>query len=146
MIVIPAIDIRGGRCVRLVEGDPARQTTYPGDPVATAIRYEGQGAHLLHVVDLDAALGSGSNTDMIGRISAQVSAQVQVGGGLRTAEAIRAAFRAGAGRIVIGSKATDTEFLSSILDEYGERVVAAVDVRGDRAMVQGWREVGPKID
>lgn len=146
MIVIPAIDLRGGQVVRLVEGDPSQQTVYSDDPVATARRFQELGATWIHVVDLDAALGTGSNTDIIGRISGEVSAQLQIGGGLRTGAAIEATLRIGADRIVIGSKATDIDFLRSVLDEHGPRVVVAVDVRDGRAMLQGWTEAGPAIE
>ena len=145
MIVIPAIDLRGGKVVRLVEGDPSRQTVYSDDPVATAVRFEGLGAQMLHVVDLDAVLGTGSNTDTVTAISADVSIPVQVGGGLRTAEAVRQALQLGADRIVLGSKATDTHFLRSVLDEWGERVVVALDVREGHVMLDGWRETGPAM-
>lgn len=146
MIVIPAIDLRGGKVVRLTEGDPARQTVYQDDPIATAGRFERQGATWIHVVDLDASLETGLNTDMIGRISDEVSLRLQVGGGLRSAAAIRAAVQSGADRIVLGSKATDSPFLRKVLDEHGDRVVVAVDVRDGLAMLKGWQEAGPPID
>jgi phosphoribosylformimino-5-aminoimidazole carboxamide ribotide isomerase len=146
VIVIPAIDLRGGKVVRLVEGDPSRQTVYSDDAVATAMRFEELGAHWIHVVDLDAAFGTGSNTDTIGRIAAEVSAQLQVAGGLRTDAAIMAALQLGAARIVLGTKATDQRFLRSALDSHGDRVVVAVDIRGHRVMLHGWREQGPPLE
>jgi phosphoribosylformimino-5-aminoimidazole carboxamide ribotide isomerase len=146
VIVIPAIDLRGGKVVRLVEGDPSQQTEYDGDPVARAVRFEQEGAQLLHVVDLDAALGTGSNTDTINRIGSAVSIPLQVGGGLRTAEAIRMAFQNGAGRVVLGSKATDNRFLRRVVHSYGARVVVAVDVRDGRAMLHGWTNEGSPIE
>jgi phosphoribosylformimino-5-aminoimidazole carboxamide ribotide isomerase len=146
VIVIPAIDLRGGKVVRLVEGDPSRQTVYSDDPVATALRFEELGAQWLHVVDLDAAFGTGSNGGTIGRISAHVSAQLQLGGGLRNDEAIMVALQRGAARIVLGTKATDQRFLRSVLDSHGDRVVVALDVRGGRAMLHGWREDGPPLE
>src|SRR5205085_10047641 len=140
MMVIPAIDLRGGRCVRLTEGDPSRQTTYGNDPVGAALRFEEEGAQWIHVVDLDAALGAGSNGDTIAAISAEVPIPLQVGGGLRTAEGIQAAIRMGAGRAVLGTTVEDPSFIRSQVERHGDRIVAAVDVRDGRAMLRGWLE------
>ena len=90
MIVIPAIDLRGGRAVRLVRGDPAEETEYSADPVEVAERFQEEGARRLHVVDLDAALEQGSNTDVVKAICHAVAIPVQVGGGIRTLESIGA--------------------------------------------------------
>ncbi|HJP66689.1 MAG TPA: 1-(5-phosphoribosyl)-5-[(5-phosphoribosylamino)methylideneamino] imidazole-4-carboxamide isomerase [Actinomycetota bacterium] len=146
MIVIPAIDIRGGRCVRLVEGDPSRQTVYDADPVAVARRFVEQGASWLHVVDLDAAFGSGSNGDAITAICREAPARIQVGGGLRTDPGIEAAIRAGADRIVLGTAATDPTFVRRQVERHGNAVAVAVDVRDGRAMTEGWQAVGPRIE
>ena len=105
MIVIPAIDLREGRVVRLTQGDPARATEYGEDPVGAARRFEREGAELLHVVDLDAALGTGSNRKAIEAVCSAVDVPVQTGGGLRTLEAVEEVLAAGASRAVLGSAA-----------------------------------------
>jgi phosphoribosylformimino-5-aminoimidazole carboxamide ribotide isomerase len=140
MIVVPAIDLRGGRCVRLVRGDPSQQTVYKADPAAVARVFEQQGAELLHVVDLDAAFGTGENQDTITEICDAVDIPVQVGGGLRSVVNLMQAQIAGASRVVLGTAAAlDPDFVRSAVNRYRQRVVVAVDVMGDRVMVDGWR-------
>ncbi|MDP9243190.1 MAG: 1-(5-phosphoribosyl)-5-[(5-phosphoribosylamino)methylideneamino]imidazole-4-carboxamide isomerase [Actinomycetota bacterium] len=140
MIVVPAIDLRGGRCVRLVRGDPAQQTVYKAEPSAVARVFEQQGAELLHVVDLDAAFGTGENQDTITEICDAVEIPVQVGGGLRSVVNLMQAQIAGASRVVLGTAAAlDPDFVRSAVNRYRQRVVVAVDVMGDRVMVDGWR-------
>jgi phosphoribosylformimino-5-aminoimidazole carboxamide ribotide isomerase len=146
VIVIPAIDVKGGRCVRLVEGDPSRQTTYGDDPVAVAQRFEAEGAMSLHVVDLDAALATGSNADVVEAISRDVSIPIQIGGGLRTDQAIEVAIRSGAARVVLGTGATDPGFVRRQVDRHGDAVIVAIDVRDGHVMTHGWRERGPAVD
>jgi phosphoribosylformimino-5-aminoimidazole carboxamide ribotide isomerase len=140
MIVVPAIDLRGGRCVRLVRGDPAQQTVYKAEPSAVARVFEQQGAELLHVVDLDAAFGTGENQDTITEICDAVDIPVQVGGGLRSVVNLMQAQIAGASRVVLGTAAAlDPDFVRSAVNRYRQRVVVAVDVMVDRVMVDGWR-------
>jgi phosphoribosylformimino-5-aminoimidazole carboxamide ribotide isomerase len=147
VIVIPAIDLKEGRVVRLVRGDPAASKEYGEDPIAVARRFEQQGAQMLHVVDLDAALGSGSNRKAVEAVCAAVDIPVQVGGGLRTLEAVEEALGAGAARAVLGTMAVwSPPFVVEAVRRCGDRVVAAVDVRNDRAMARGWKEEGPPID
>lgn len=146
MIVVPAIDLRGGSCVRLERGDPARATEYREDPVEVALRFAEAGAELLHVVDLDAALGTGSNWQLVRSICRSAGVRCQVGGGLRAAEAMEDALGAGAARAVLGTAAAlDPGFVRDIVARHGERIVVAVDVREDRAMVRGWQEEGPPL-
>ncbi len=147
MIVVPAIDLRGGRCVRLVRGDPSAETVYDEDPVAVARRFESEGATLLHVVDLDAAFGTGSNRETVAAICRAVDARVQTGGGFRTLDRVKEALHDGAARAVLGTQAAlDPGFVREAVEHIGERVVVAVDVRGDRVMVRGWREEGPTVE
>jgi phosphoribosyl isomerase A len=147
VIVMPAIDVLGGRCVRLERGDPDRATEYEGDPVEVALRFEAAGGSMLHVVDLDAALGVGSNRGTVEAICRAVSIPVQVGGGLRTTGAVGEALNAGARRAVLGTAAViDPAFVSAVVSRHGDRIVGAVDVRGGRAMLRGWREVGPPVE
>ncbi|MDP9242286.1 MAG: HisA/HisF-related TIM barrel protein, partial [Actinomycetota bacterium] len=119
MIVVPAIDLRGGRCVRLVRGDPAQQTVYKAEPSALARVFEQQGAELLHVVDLDAAFGTGENQDTITEICDAVDIPVQVGGGLRSVVNLMQAQIAGASRVVLGTVAAlDPDFVRSAVNRY----------------------------
>jgi phosphoribosylformimino-5-aminoimidazole carboxamide ribotide isomerase len=147
MIVIPAIDLRGGRAVRLRRGDPSEETAYANDPVEVAQRFQEQGARRLHVIDLDAALGEGDNREAIGAICRAVVVPVQVGGGIRSLEAAAAVFEAGAARAILGTAAAaDDSFVARAVEEFAERVVVAVDVRGGHLMIDGWREEGPALE
>jgi phosphoribosylformimino-5-aminoimidazole carboxamide ribotide isomerase len=146
VIVIAAIDLRGGRAVRLVQGDPAEETTYSGDPVEVAGRFQGEGARRLHVVDLDAALGEGDNREMIEAICRSVQVPVQVGGGIRSMEDIGAILALGAKRVILGTAAAaDPGFVRRAIEEYAEGIVVAIDVRGGHVMVRGWTEEGPPL-
>lgn len=147
MIVIPAVDVRGGRAVRLLRGNPAEETAYAEDPVAVAERFQEEGARRLHVVDLDAALGEGSNTDPVKAICHAVAIPVQVGGGIRSLEAIRAILDAGAARAILGTAAAaDPAFVTRAVEEFAEHVVVGIDVRGGSLMVRGWTEEGPPLE
>ena len=147
MIVIPAIDVRAGRAVRLLRGDPNEETAYDDDPVEVAVRFQEEGARRLHVVDLDAALDEGANRDTIRDICGSVVLPVQVGGGVRTLEDVAAVLEIGAGRAILGtSAALDPGFVARAVEEFGERILVAVDVRGGHAMVKGWREEGPPVE
>jgi phosphoribosylformimino-5-aminoimidazole carboxamide ribotide isomerase len=142
VILYPAIDIRGGQAVRLLQGDYARETAYDADPVDAARRWAGEGAGFLHVVDLDGAkAGEPRNLEAIGRIAAAVDCPIQVGGGLRDAGSVAAVLEAGAERVVIGTAALrDPAFLDEALESHGERVVVSVDGRGGRVSLSGWTE------
>lgn len=144
MILYPAIDIRGGRAVRLLQGDYARETVYDADPVDAATRWAGEGAQFLHVVDLDGAkAGAPQNLDAVRRIAAAVSCPIQVGGGLRDAESVAAALEAGAERVVIGTAALrDPSFLTTAIAAHGGRIVVSVDARDGRIALEGWTEAG----
>jgi phosphoribosylformimino-5-aminoimidazole carboxamide ribotide isomerase len=142
VILYPAIDIRGGGAVRLLQGDYARETAYDADPVDAARRWAEEGAEFLHVVDLDGAkAGEPRNLDTVRRIAAAVPCPIQVGGGLRDAASVAAVLDAGAERVVIGTAALrDPEFLQQALDEHGDRVVVSVDARDGRVALEGWTE------
>lgn len=144
MILYPAIDIRGGQAVRLLQGDYERETTYDADPVDAAKRWAEEGAEFLHVVDLDAAkAGEPRNLDAVERIAAGVTCPIQVGGGLRDPQSVRAILDAGAERVVIGTAALrDPEFLDAMIEAYGHRIVVSVDSRAGRVALQGWTEAG----
>lgn len=144
MILYPAIDIRGGQAVRLLQGDYERETAYDADPVDAAMRWAGEGAQFLHVVDLDGAkAGAPQNLDAIARIVSAVPCPIQVGGGLRDAGAVTAVLDVGAERVVIGTAALkDPEFLAAMLTAHGERVVVSVDARAGKVALDGWTEAG----
>jgi phosphoribosylformimino-5-aminoimidazole carboxamide ribotide isomerase len=144
LILYPAIDIRGGRAVRLTQGDYGRETAYDADPVDAARRWADEGAEFLHVVDLDGArAGAPRNLEAIERIAAAVDCPIQVGGGLRTPQAVRAALDAGAERVVIGTAALkDPKFLDAMLAAHGDRVVVSVDARAGKVALEGWTEAG----
>jgi len=147
MIVIPAIDVRAGRAVRLLRGNPNEETAYDDDPVEVAVRFQEEGARRLHVIDLDAALDEGANRDTIRDICRSVVLPVQVGGGIRTLEDVAAVLEIGAGRVILGtSAALDPGFVARAVEEFAERILVAVDVRGGLAMVKGWREEGPPVE
>ncbi|MGH2722922.1 MAG: HisA/HisF-related TIM barrel protein [Actinomycetota bacterium] len=147
MIVIPAIDIRGGWAVRLVRGRPEDETVYGKDPAEIAGRFAAGGAAWLHVVDLDAALGTGENGEAIRRVVASCHVPVQVGGGLRSVEAIEAALgHTGAARAVVGTAATDPGFVRDAVSRFGDRIVVALDVEDDLVRVRGWTAEGGRLD
>ena len=140
MILYPAIDIRGGRAVRLERGDYARETVYDSDPADAARRWVDQGARWLHVVDLDGARsGAPENLEQVERIVAAAGAEVQLGGGLRDAEAVDAALAAGARRVVLGTAAlAEPGLVAALAAEHGDRVLVGVDARSGRVAVEGW--------
>lgn len=142
MILYPAIDIRGGHAVRLVEGDYARETEFDADPVDAALRFADAGVHVLHVVDLDGAKkGEPVNLKTIRRIADAVPFPIQVGGGLRNAECVSNVLRAGAEHVIIGTAAMrDPEFLEAMLKAHGDRVIVSVDARGGQVSLAGWTE------
>ena len=144
MIVIPAVDLRGGRCVRLREGRPDAETVFGDDPVAMARHWIAQGGARLHVVDLDGAFaGAPRQTALIARIIAAVApVPVEVGGGLRDRAAVDAVLDAGARWAVVGTRAAlDAAFLAEICRAHPGRVIVAVDARGTQVAVKGWTEL-----
>lgn len=138
--VYPAIDLRNGRCVRLLRGDPAAETVFSDHPVDVARRWAGRGAQALHVVDLDGALqGAPAQLALLEAIAGAVSVPVQYGGGLRTLDDVARAFAAGAARVIIGTAAQDPSFFAELVRRWGpERVVAGLDARGTNLAVAGW--------
>jgi phosphoribosylformimino-5-aminoimidazole carboxamide ribotide isomerase len=139
MFIIPAIDLRGGRCVRLLRGDFERETVYGDDPVEVAGHWRDAGAKLLHVVDLDGArAGRPAQLDLVRRIAETIP--IQAGGGLRTEADVQSAVDAGAQRVVVGTGALDLDFARGLADRYGERLVVALDTRDGKVAVRGWVE------
>ena len=142
MILLPAVDILEGKAVRLSRGDFDQRTVYDTDPLEAARRWVSQGARSLHVVDLDGARsGAPVNLEQVRRITAEAEVPVQVGGGLRTIEAVHAAMETGATRVVIGTAAyTDVDFLDQAIAEFDDRVVVSVDARDGRLAGAGWTQ------
>jgi len=138
----PAIDLRGGRCVRLYQGDFARETVYGEDPVAQARAFVAAGARWLHVVDLDAArTGTAANREVVAAIAAAVDVPVQAGGGVRDDEAADALLAAGVRRVVVGTAALDDpDWVRRLADRHPGRVAVGLDARGREVAVRGWTE------
>jgi phosphoribosylformimino-5-aminoimidazole carboxamide ribotide isomerase len=140
--VYPAIDLRGGRCVRLKQGDFDRQKEYDADPLERAREWERRGARAIHVVDLDGArLGRPVQLDLVRALAESVDIPLQVGGGIRALEDLRALQEAGAARIVVGTAVVlDRELRLRAVEEVGDTLVAAVDARASIVATHGWRE------
>lgn len=144
MIVFPAIDLRGGRCVRLLQGRPDAETVYSDDPIAVAQRWEDEGARWLHVVNLDGAFGHDSpNPAMVRRIVQAVDVPVQFGGGLRSFEDIEEALDWGVARVILGTVAVrDPDVVTLAVQKFGaESIGLGIDAREGRVATHGWQEV-----
>jgi phosphoribosylformimino-5-aminoimidazole carboxamide ribotide isomerase len=139
--VYPAIDVLDRRVVRLSEGRREAVTVEGGDPVAAAERFAAEGAAWLHLIDLDGAFSGEPDLDLVSRIAA-VGPPVQVGGGYRTLESIRAALAAGAARVLVGTAALDEEFLAAVAATFGDGVAVAIDARDGIVTVDGWTRSG----
>ena len=146
MKVIAAIDIMGGSVVRLVKGDPANKVVYSSDPVDTSKKWETAGADMLHIVDLDAAFSSGSNAELVVKITAAVKIPVQVAGGIRSPEKAEE-MMSKASRVVLGTMAYSTpEVVRKLAKKNPGRVVISIDQVNGKVMVKGWREsTGMKV-
>ena len=143
MIILPAIDLQGGRCVRLRQGRADEATVYSDDPVAMAKRWADEGAEALHVVDLDGAFQGGPrHADVIAKIVAAIGIPVEVGGGLRTDDDVAKLLDAGAERAIIGTRAlSDPEALDRLVARFGgEHIAAGIDARDGLVQVKGWVE------
>lgn len=145
MIILPAIDIKDGRCVRLFQGDYAQVTTYDSDPVQVAQRWQEAGASWLHLVDLDGAkAGYPVNAELLTRIRAVTTLQIEVGGGMRTMEHIEQVLGLGVERVILGTVAiTNRALLQEALATWGERIVVGLDARDGRVAIAGWLETSP---
>jgi phosphoribosylformimino-5-aminoimidazole carboxamide ribotide isomerase len=147
MIVIPSIDLEAGRGVKRVEGRSGTGLRDRTGPVERARRWRAAGARRLHLIDLDAAEGRGGNAALVSAIIGTGNAPVQVGGGIRSIEDVRAALAAGADRVVLSTAVWKApEWGESVVRRFGERVGFAIDVRSDRLVVRGWVEAGPTFD
>jgi phosphoribosylformimino-5-aminoimidazole carboxamide ribotide isomerase len=142
MEIIPAVDLRGGKCVRLYQGDYDRETVYSDDPVAMALRWQSEGAGRLHLVDLDgAAEGEPRNLDAIERVVAAVQIPVQVGGGIRSIQTIEQLAGVGVQRTILGTAAIeDPDLVGLACRRFGDQIVVGVDARDGKVATRGWLE------
>ena len=142
MIILPAIDIKDGQCVRLYQGDYDQVTTYDVDPAKISLRWQRSGASWLHIVDLDgAAAGHPMNVEAIKSIRAATTLQIELGGGMRTLTDIEHMLELGIDRVILGTVAlTDRALLMRVLALWGERIVVGLDARSGSVAISGWRE------
>ena len=142
MLVIPAIDIKDKKCVRLFKGQESQVTVYHENPLDAASFFQEMGSKELHIVDLNGAFGSGENSEIIKHIIHSVDMKVQIGGGIRSLERAEEVFSWGANRLIVGTKAImDPEFVVDLVDRIGkEHVCVAVDYEGETVLVKGWKE------
>lgn len=142
MRIYPAIDIKDGKCVRLLQGRFSDVTVYGDDPVEMAKKWEAEGGEFIHVVDLDGALkGHGVNAEIIKNICSAVSVPVQTGGGIRTIEDIEAKLACGIRRVIIGTKAVSSpEFIKEAVEKYGDKIVIGIDAKDGYVAVEGWEK------
>ncbi len=143
MVIYPAIDLKGGRCVRLEQGKPEREKVYSGDPATVAREWVDQGAQWLHVVDLDGAFtNQPRNLASLRAIRAAVDIPIQFGGGNRTTEIISTVLEIGVDRVVLGTAAFQSpQFLTEACAAFGQKIAVGIDARGGKVAVKGWRDV-----
>lgn len=143
--MIPAIDVKSGKCVQLVGGKPGTEKVQIDDVMAVARRWENEGAELIHMIDIDSALGTGNNERLIEMVVAAISIPVQVGGGIRTEEQIQRLFDIGCERIIVGTRAIqDRPFIQRMASEYPDAMVVAIDSVANEVLIRGWQESSGK--
>ncbi|MEU6203598.1 bifunctional 1-(5-phosphoribosyl)-5-((5-phosphoribosylamino)methylideneamino)imidazole-4-carboxamide isomerase/phosphoribosylanthranilate isomerase PriA [Micromonospora musae] len=142
LTLLPAVDVADGQAVRLVQGAAGSETTY-GDPLEAALAWQRDGAEWIHLVDLDAAFGRGSNAHLLAEVVRQLDVKVELSGGIRDDESLLAALGTGAARVNIGTAALeDPQWCDRIVGEYGDRVAIGLDVRGRTLSARGWTRDG----
>lgn len=140
--LLPAVDVKDGQAVRLVQGELARETVY-GDPLEVALEFQKAGAEWLHLVDLDAAFGRGNNAELLARVVASLDIKVELSGGIRDDESLERALATGCRRINLGTAAMENpEWTSHVVAEYGDRIAVGLDVRGRTLAARGWTKEG----
>ena len=142
MEIIPAVDIRGGRCVRLYQGDYGQETVFDDDPVTAALTWRSQGARWLHIVDLDGAVaGEPKNMEVVGEIIKESGLSIELGGGIRQEDVAEGLLRQGVSRIILGTAAVENRELVSILcQKFGDAIVVSLDARDGKIAIHGWRK------
>jgi 1-(5-phosphoribosyl)-5-[(5-phosphoribosylamino)methylideneamino] imidazole-4-carboxamide isomerase/N-(5'phosphoribosyl)anthranilate isomerase len=143
--LLPAVDVAGGQAVRLVQGEAGSETSY-GDPLEAALAFQEQGADWIHLVDLDAAFGRGSNAELLAEVVGRLDIQVELSGGIRDDASLAAALATGCTRVNIGTAALETpEWVASVIREQGDRVAVGLDVRGTTLAARGWTQEGGEL-
>jgi phosphoribosyl isomerase A len=146
LVLLPAVDVSGGQAVRLVQGAAGTETSY-GDPAEAALAWQDAGAEWIHLVDLDAAFGRGSNAPLLAGLIGRLAVKVELSGGLRDWAALEAALATGCDRVVIGTAALENpDWVSEAIARYGERIAVGLDVRGTRLAARGWTSDGGELD
>ncbi len=142
MLIFPAIDLYGGKAVRLYKGDYQQMTVYSDDPVSVARDFEQKGAEWVHLVDLEGAKnGTTPNIDVVSKIARETSLLCEIGGGIRNMETVEKYFSAGVSRVILGTAAvTDEEFLKAAVAKYGEKIAVGVDIKDSMVAIKGWIE------
>ncbi len=141
-VLLPAVDVAGGAAVRLVQGEAGSATAY-GDPVEAALTWQRSGAEWIHLVDLDAAFGRGSNRELLGDVVARVDVAVEMSGGIRDDESLRAALDTGCARVNLGTAALERpDWVRDVIARHGDRVAVGLDVRGTTLAARGWTQQG----
>src|SRR5512133_3615732 len=142
MLILPAIDLKDGKAVRLIQGEAAQETVFSTDPVEGALRWKEAGAQYLHVVDLDGAFeGEPMHFGTVAQIARESGLPVEVGGGIRNKDTVERYLHAGIDRVIIGTRALESpDWLSKLCDEFPGRIAAGVDARGGKVAVRGWVE------
>lgn len=141
MIIYPAIDIRGGKCVRLTQGRYDDITIFSDDPVSMAVQFQNAGAKYLHVVDLDGARGESNNRTIISRIAKELSIPIQTGGGIRTMADIETVLELGVTRVILGTSAVkNPEMVSDAVKKYGNRIAVGIDAKDGFVAIEGWEK------
>jgi len=142
LILLPAVDVKDGKAVRLVQGELQRETSY-GDPLAAALDFQNAGAEWLHLVDLDAAFGRGSNHQILAEVVGKLDIKVELSGGIRDDQSLERALATGCARINLGTAALENpEWTSVVIKKYGERIAVGLDVRGHTLAARGWTQEG----
>ena len=144
--LLPAVDVADGQAVRLVQGAAGSETSY-GDPLAAALAWQAAGAEWIHLVDLDAAFGRGSNAALLARVVARLDIAVELSGGIRDDSSLAAALSTGCARVNVGTAALERpDWVRAIIAEHGERVAVGLDVRGTKLAARGWTREGGDLD
>ena len=142
LTLLPAVDVRDGTAVRLVQGESGTETDY-GSPLEAALAFQEQGAQWIHLVDLDAAFGTGSNRAMLGEVIGRLDVQVELSGGIRDDESLAAALATGCRRVNLGTAALeDPAWTARVIGEHGDRIAVGLDVRGTTLAARGWTQQG----
>jgi phosphoribosylformimino-5-aminoimidazole carboxamide ribotide isomerase/phosphoribosylanthranilate isomerase len=145
LVLLPAVDVAAGQAVRLVQGAAGTETSY-GDPLAAALEWQEQGAEWIHLVDLDAAFGRGSNRELLAEVVGRLDVAVELSGGIRDDASLEAALATGARRVNVGTAALeDPDWVRGAIARHGDRVAVGLDVRGTTLAARGWTEEGGEL-